>query len=412
MAPWKRGSLTALVLAAAVVVAVMAFGIRQGEGEVPPGPRPSVPLGGDLVAFWAGGALLQADGGGGTPYDRPAALALLARLFPESPPRYRLAYPPPIYQVFALGQFLTYPRAASLLVLGMAALYSLGVAALLAGFPSLRGRRAVAWALLWASPAAVMMSLTGQLSGAWVLIVGGAAWAWSRGRGVLAGLLLGLLWLKPTLAVPVGLGLVITGQGRALLGFVAGGALVLGVSLAAGGGELWQGYLEMVRGTPDLTQRMWVYPERQFTLRTLLSLPARHSGLAVPLGWGGIALGVTLCAALAPVTWRAARRPATAMLARGAALSAALLAAPHLFDYDLGLHGIGLVASACLLAEGRARWPRIGWSLTGAAYLAPLAYPSAALLRLNVGTLALVAWVVWMAFELRAITRRSAAGTA
>lgn len=406
ISPAGRWALCGSVVAVAAVVAVMAAVHRPAAGTAPPGVRASVPLGGDFIAFWAGGSILATEGDAHGIYHRPRANAELGVLFPEAPPRYRLAYPPPVYQLCAVLQPLSYRGAAGLFVVGMALLYGVGGFLLLAAFPALRERRLVFWALIWVSPAAIMMTLTGQLSGLWFALLAGAALAWQRDRAVVAGLLLGLLCVKPTLAAPVALGLLIAGQGTTLAGFVLGGALALGISMAADGPGPWLRYLEMLRDTPDLTQRMWLHPERQFTLRTLLALPFRDGDLAGPLGWAGVTIGLALCAIVAPWTWRAARRPTTAMFARGVALSAGLLAAPHLFDYDLGMHGIGLAASVALLARGEVSRPLVGRVLVSAAFLAPLAYPAARWARASLGTVLVAAWVLWMAMELRALTRR------
>ena len=283
---WKHHLPWLPIAAAAVTVAVMAGVQRPGQGEVPAGVRAGVPLGGDLIAFWTGARILADDGGATELYHRPRVLAELSRAFPERPPLYRLAYPPPVYQATSALLPLGYRWAAALQVVAMALLFGVGALGLAESSPTLAKRRLAAWALLAAGPAMVMTTVTGQLSGVWFVLLGGAVLAWSRGHRMGAGLLLGLLCAKPTLAAPVALALLIAGQGWALLGFVLGGGLLLVASLPVGGVGPWVAYLEMMRDTPDLTQRMWLHPARQFTLRTLLALPARGSELAAPLGWG------------------------------------------------------------------------------------------------------------------------------
>ncbi len=407
---WNRRLPWVAVAVAAILVAVMAGVQRPGQGEAPPGVRAAVPLGGDLIAFWAGARILEdrAD----ELYHRPRVLADLQGLFPELPPRYRLAYPPPVYQATALLLPLGYRWAMALQLVAMALLFALGARALVAASPGLARHRGIAWALLAAGPPMVMTAVTGQLSGVWFALAAGATLAWVRGRRLTAGLLLGLLCAKPTVAAPVALALVLAGQGWTLVGFVAGGALLLAASLALGGADAWRAYLDLLRSTPDLTQRMWLHPDRQLTLRSLVALPARWGELAAPLGWIGVALGGGLCAAIAPRAWRCARDPRTAALGWGLALSASLLAAPHLFDYDLGLHGPLLVASAALLLAGSPGRSRLGWALLAAAYLAPLGFPAARWLGLSVGTIGLLAWVVWAHRAAGRVTRGSAAGSA
>ena len=400
---WIRWGPGTLVAAAAVVVLIMAFGTRSGRGEAPPGPRATVPAGGDFIAFWVGGTILDEDGDAAQLYHRPRCLAELAQLFPEAPPRYRLAYPPPLYQACAMAQVVPYRWAAAGFVVAMAILLALGAWLLVDAIPALRAHRWTAWAIIWASPSAVLASLTGQFAGLWFVLLAGACWCWSRQRPLAAGLLLGALCAKPTLALPVFLGLVLAGQGWTLVGFALSGGLLLGASLVVGGIEPWARYMELMSGAGELTRRMWLLPERQLTLRTLAALPLRGTYAATWLGWLGSGCGLALCAWIAPAAWRGARHEETAMLARGAACSAALLAAPHLFDYDLGLHGLGLAAGAAvLLARPGAR---LGWILLAAAILGPLAYPVALGLRISLGTVALLAWTIWLGREVRAVTR-------
>jgi Glycosyltransferase family 87 len=388
-----------LIAVTLIATLVMAF-----VGEPPAGPRASVIRGGDLIPFWAGGAILAGDDGATQLYDRPRYLREMREQFPVNPPRYRLAYPPPIYQVCSWFQGLPYPTFAAAFLLAMTALYALAAWLLVRGVPALRSAGWVAWAFAFGCPASLMMVLTGQFSGVWVLLLAGAAVLWRAGRPLPAGMLLGLLCAKPPLAVPVLLGLLLAGQGRALLGFVLGGAALLGGSIALDGVQPWLGYREMLRGTPDLAHRMWIMPERQMTARGMvgwLLQPNAGGGIA---GWLGLAAAGGLAAWVAREAWGARPQREGGLLALGAALSAALLAAPHLFDYDLGMHGIGMVASAAwLLRPERVARPRAGVAVCIAAYLAVLAYPASRWLHCNLGVAALLVWVVWMTLELRSL---------
>jgi len=399
MSAWVRGLAIVLVVAALATTGVMAFG-----GDPPAGPRSTVIRGGDLIPFWAGGAILTEEHGESKLYFRPRYLGVMREEFPEHPPRYRLAYPPPIYQACSWFQFLPYPAAAAGFLLLMTALYALAAWLLVRTEPALRARGWVPWALAFACPPMVMMTLTGQFSGLWVLLLAGAALLWRGGRPLLAGLLLGVLCAKPPLAVPLGLGRLVAGQGRALLGFVLGGAALVAGSLALDGVEPWVQYRAMIDATPDLTQRMWIMPERQVTGRSLvgwLLQPQQGAGVA---GWLGLGAALLLAAWVGREAWGARADRPGGLLALGAALSAGLLAAPHLFDYDLGMHGVGLAAGAAwLLQPRRARRRRLGGWLWIGAYLAVLAYPAARWLHLHLGVLVLGAWIVWMTLELRSL---------
>ena len=302
--PWLERVAIAAVGVTASVVLVMAL-----AGTDPAGPKRDVARGGDLVAFWAGGAVLAEDGHGRDLYKASRYREEMAHLFPRRPPRYQLAYPPPIYQACALAHGLGYAVGSRAFVLGMSALFALGVLLLVETRAELGPRRWLVGARALASPSMWMMVLTGQFSGAWLLLVAlgfgavrrvpGGRWWW-----LAAGLPLGVLCVKPTLAVAALAAVVVVGSGRALVGFLLGGGAVLAASLTLHGAAPWRGYLAMVADNPDLTQQMWLMPERQLTARTLLGLPAEPFGAEVVAGWAGTALAAVLLAWVAPVCWR------------------------------------------------------------------------------------------------------------
>jgi hypothetical protein len=80
-------------------------------------------------------------------------------------------------------------------------------------------------------------------------------------------------------------------------------------------------------------------------------------------------------------------------------LSWCLLAAPHLLEYDLGLHLPALLASAVWLASGRALHPRVGAVLLAAAWAAGALVLLSKGSRVNLTALALGLWAAWLAVE-------------
>ncbi len=389
-------------IAGMVAAALVYLGLMVLAGEDPQGPHDGLVRGGDLLAFWDGGAILAA----GTPdllYDRSEARRHERRVFTERRRAYRLAYPPPVYQVSARLVPLGYFRAVRLAMLLLALGAVLGCAALARAAPGDFGPtdRWILAGLLWASPAGIALIATGQVTGAWMASIGlGVALCLKR-RDLAGGLLLGVCCAKPSLAPPVLAMLLLAGRWRAVAGFAIGGAGLLGLSLLADGAAPWAAWLSMLEGTDDFARRMWNYPHRQLTLRTLLALPARGHEVAATLGLAGVALGGALTLGVALASRGGDRDPARGLLRLGALLSAGLLATPHLFDYDTVLHGPALLGSAVWLAEGRSRWPRLGLALTAGAWLAPAFSPVAKATGISVGTLLIVAWVIWMARELR-----------
>lgn len=387
-----RLGLCVLVLAA--VTAVLAFTFA---GEDPGGPMPGWLRGGDLVQFWNGGRIVSV---------QPESL--YAGGIGQG---YHAVYPPPLYQLFARLQGFAYTSVAKLLLLATALAFGLGAWLLVASESGLAGRELRAWALLWASVPLVLAMAAGQPSGFWLLALAGGALLWRRGARFGAGFVWGFLCLKPTLGLAAVLALLATGSLRTFGGFVAGGAWLLAISLGYGGLELWRGYATAMLDAAALSQKVWVAPERRFTLWSLLGNPVGGTRWELPLGALGGALGLAL------TLWTARRArplladPELAFLALGAVFSAALLSVPYILGYDLGMHAIGLAGSLALLWSRRARWPRAGAAFTTGAFVAALFYPFVALTGIGAGTLALAAWVVWMARELEGAAPKAAVRT-
>ncbi|GEM_PF-1271525 len=389
--------LRASVLLAAVPVVVTAFLLIA-----PPERYGQRARGGDLMAFWAGGAAVASE----SPerlYDRRFTLAFEREVDPGEKRGYRLAYPPPVYQVAARLVSLGYPPALAATMVAMLLLTFLGAYGLARAGPPIEGLgSARTVALIAGSPAAMALAGTAQVSGAWIALLGLGLWLLAGGRRLLAGVALGFLCAKPSIAAPVFGVLLLTGRFRATAGFVLGGAALLAVSVAADGLVLWRAWFDMHAGTDGFARRMWMFPHRQITLRSGLALgAARRSPEAVLLGHVGVALGACLFFVVAAAARRAARDPLAVALGFGATLSAALLATPHLFDYDVVLHAPGWIASAAWIARGRARRPRSGKVLLFGAWVAPALTWVAAATHLHVGVWCTAAWVIWMLLELR-----------
>jgi hypothetical protein len=381
----------------AFVVLFGVVGIFAFVGEDPSGPEARRQRGMDLIHYWVAGTLL--DGGEAAQlYDSRAYRPEYKRLHPIRPPRYPVGYPPPIYQLFSLPQpAISYLTGAKLLLAGFAALHALGAALFVAAARLPTSIRPTAFALAVALPGAISSVMSGQLGGLWVLALGGGWWLRGLGRPVAAGVVLGLLFMKPTLALPVGLAFLLLGELRLLGGLLLGGAGVLALSLAAPDGPVaWSAYFGRLSDPADLVGDFWIHWYRQGTLRNLAAgLAGARSTWAAPLGGLGMAVGLAGAVALA---WRN-RRGANPELVAPAVLSWCLLAAPHLLEYDLGLHLPALLASAVWLASGRALHPRVGAVLLAAAWAAGALVLLSKGSRVNLTALALGLWAAWLAVE-------------
>jgi hypothetical protein len=385
-----------LVAAHVVLLLVLAF-----AGTDPAGPNPPTQRGGDFLPCWAGGTLI-AEGRGHELYDRRAFGEIQERVLHQRV-KYPSGYPPPVYQACALTTSLSYGNAARVAVLGNPVLFAIGAGLLLLCVPGLRSeQRAVGLGVAFVSPAFLMNSITGQNLGVWLLLLGGGLLLWRRGRPVLAGAVLGLLCVKPSLAGPVALALVLSGQLRTLVGFALGGATLVGVSaVIAGTPQLWLDWGRLI-AAGRLDDMMWSVPHRHFSMRALWVLPAHGTALEASAGWAARAAGLGLAASFAPLAWRASPEDDPSTRGFLAVVAACLFASPHLIEYDLAVYLPAFAAGALLLVGDRARRPRLGAALTLAVYVAPLSWPLSKALGFSVGSGVMLLWLLWLRSELGA----------
>lgn len=312
-----------------------------------------------------------------------------------------------VRQLFGPGmpeQVWGYPPTALLLAVPFAALplvpgfllWTLG--GLLAFWLALRGGGLSRhFALLaMASPAVLQAVLAGQsgaLAGA--ALVGGLLLA---GRApVASGLLLGLLSLKPQLALLVPLLLLAIGDRRALL--VAGGTALglAGLAALCFGDATWLQFLQ--RSGPAMSgilQRPWIGSPAQLDMASVF-MAARALGAPLALAWAAQLLVGVLAAAAAWRAWRTGGSPA---LRVALAIPLCLLATPYLHDYDLP----PLAAAVAILTRRACNtgWLRgeravmaLAWVWPGAALLVGSLVPGLGPLAPLLGVLALAGTAIY-----------------
>ena len=278
------------------------------------------PLGCDFMAFWSAAQLALA-GRPAAAYDgaaiaavQHAAVAFLPEIwFPwHYPPTFLLAVAP-------LG-LLPYPAALAVFVLGTAALWAALVGRIAPG------RRA--WVVAAAAPAGLINLIDGQNAFLTAALAGFALLGLDR-RPAASGVLIGLLAIKPHLAVLFPLALCAAGRWRTI---IAAGitALALGIaSLAAFGWDSWAGFLRHLPVAQAMAARgavPWGAMPSGYVFALSLGAPAAAAWIVQ----GGSALVAAGC------VWCAWRNPAAAFEARAATLVAgSLLVSPFLFNYDL-----------------------------------------------------------------------------
>ncbi len=277
-------------------------------------------VGWDFVNSWMGGrAALH--GGLQTYFEVHRYNAEIHRLFAANVPFHNWSYPPHI--LLLLWPFGLFPYLASYALWLVA---GLGVYLWAASGPKFDRELLLFLAL---SPVAMVLVLTGQngfFTGALLL---GVLAQWDR-RPALAGIMLGLLSVKPQLVLLMPLVLMMTGRWRCLAVAAATAAAMVVLTTGLYGSAVWHGYLAeavpfqnvvMTRGTGLMLGMM-----------PTAFINARLMGAPDAVAWALQA--VTSAIALTAVIWtfRKRRDP---MLSNAMLLAASLLVVPYSFNYDM-----------------------------------------------------------------------------
>jgi alpha-1,2-mannosyltransferase len=150
-----------------------------------------------------------------------------------------------------------------------------------------------------------------------------------------AGAILGLLVVKPHLALAVPVALFCARRWSALFACAASAAAFAALSWAVLGTAAWAGFLHAapdIRAALELHEEDWGKLQSIFTTARILGAPLA-AAYAVQ---AALALGVLVALATACAR-RPGAGPETALLA-----TAALLCTPHVLDYDLAVAGVPL----------------------------------------------------------------------
>lgn len=289
----------------AVVVALIA--IQLGRNAL-------TPSGIDFISYWAAARLLLA----GTPalaYDIAVHHALELQAAPVNG-LMSFPYPPPFLMVVAPFGLLPFPVAA----IAWTA-FSLGVLAL-----AVRRAAPGTVGMALAFPPVLVCGIIGQnglLSAALMI----AALSLLDRRPFIAGLLFGVLALKPQLAAAVPVLLLASRNWRAIGGAVCSGIALCLISLVVFGLEPWRGFLAILPFYGEIATHGGVGWNRLASVYAALramgvaAVPAgiAHAAFALPALW---------------LLWRTGRDASLAQ-ARGAALvTATMLLSPYVYMYD------------------------------------------------------------------------------
>ena len=252
-------------------------------------------------------------------------IRLLAEKFGAGYPLHIWSYPPHFL-------LFTWPLA----LMPYVAAYILYCAVGLAMYLAVTGadeRRLDHLVLLSIAPAVIVNIWCGQ-NGFFVaaLLVGGLM-VLDR-RPILAGLLFGLLSIKPHLGILLPLMLALTGRWRTILAAAATVLLLVITAAFVFGIDVWTAYID---DAMPVQSRVFLRDFENFmTHMPTAFMNARVAGLPLPAA-AGLQIGVSL-AAIGAVIWTFWQRR-DADLSNALLLTAAFLATPYAFNYDMVVFG-------------------------------------------------------------------------
>ncbi|HML08873.1 MAG TPA: glycosyltransferase family 87 protein [Xanthobacteraceae bacterium] len=380
-----RSAIRLLIGASAIFVVLTAIHYVWAISWVAPIPRDGTTLavGRDFLNFWMyGRAAWMPDPG--RFYDPQVYNGALASLLGAGYPGQNWSYPPSIMFVAAL--FGRLPYSAALLLWTM-----LGLAIFVWVVWRRAGNRALLTAMLLA-PATVFCLMSGQsslLTAAMLLTI----FSCLDRRPLLAGVLIGLLTLKPQLGLLLPVMLAASGRWRVFLLAAATALVIAGATTAVFGPRVWSDFV--LNGIP-VQNLVLADPERIATpFYPTIFMNIRGTGASYAL-----AMTVQVCfSALAVAAVAFAfrfRKDADPRLLAALFFACSIAVAPYLLSYDtlpLACCAVFLLAAGRLDARGRILAKLVYWlpliqivlgtyHLPGPALIAP-AFALYALLRLN-----------------------------
>ena len=314
---WRGIALPAIVASAALLAVYLATTAWQL-----PYPRDlhGYVLGRDFLNAWLYGREAWGEAAGRF-YDIRLYNAELAALTFADYPTQQWSYPPHLMLLMAPFGLLDYLPAYLLWT-------ALGAGALIWAVPASLPRSWGTLALLL-SPAGLVCLVSGQNAFlAAALLV--ALFRWLDARPILAGILLGLLTVKPQLGLMFPLMLLLTGRWRVFCSAAATTLTLIGATAALWGLEIWEVYF-----TEALPLQEYVIADP--TRATMGLMPTAYMNARIAGLSAGPAYAIQACVAVlagAAVVWtyRCRRDP---LLSYAILIAASLAATPYLMSYDL-----------------------------------------------------------------------------
>lgn len=342
-------------------------------------------FGRDFLNYWMGGRLALF-GEVEAAYDVSRYNALLRARFSPEQSGMAFSYPPHALPLLALFGALPYLAAYVVWCL-LGAIGFVGVA--LGGRPA-RDEKALLAAHLLA-PIVWVNVIFGQLGLLLAVLFVGALRALPR-RPALAGILMGVLTIKPQLGLLLPLALLLAGAWRAIAVAVATALALIALSLALFGLEPWQLYLSQ---TMPLQWTFVTHMDGFFTNQMVTPYTALWS-LGVPVGTA-LMLQAAFAVVIAATTFMMLRSPASWPLKSAVVAFGSVLMVPYVLAYDLA---IPLAALVWYLRDDRPRPEPVSLAIVGALWALP--YALTILLQVNgipLLPLALLTGYAWLVSE-------------
>ena len=363
---WSGTAFAALSLA---LLASHVFGHLGAAGFAGP-PKPQ--LGDDLVNYWAG-ARFAASGHAAQAYDHDLFFGYEQGVIGRGANFKIYGYPPPL-------MLLTRPLAALPFLPALALWSAAGVALAAALLARLTGWR-LALLTSVGAPAAFLNLLSGQNGYFTAALFAGGLMLLDR-RPLVSGALLGLLCVKPQMALLLPIALVAGRRWRALAAAAASAALTIDLSVMLCGVDAWLGFLDQMA----YQGRLMELPHDDWFHRMPTVFAAlRLAGVSLAAAYAAQLVSTAAAIGAVILAWRS--RAATEI--KAAALAVAMfLATPYAWDYDMI---VLLFAAAWLARDGRRAALSTGEKLAAVALLV-LPLPMLLLgvpLHLQIGPLAL-----------------------
>lgn len=313
----------AKMTAAAVVFAIVFEG-AYFFSVTPPFDPLGYLIGRDFVGTWMS-AKSVLEGQSAAWFDFDTLNAALQSSFGPDFPLHHLTYPPHLLLfVWPLG-FLPYLVAYAIWCIAGFALYMIAAA--------WGERRTDRLVMLAISPAVLVNVFAGQ-NGFFTaaLLIGGLRLL--ERRPIVAGILFGVLTIKPHLGVLLPLMLVMTGQWRAIAAAAVTTVALLATATAMFGTDIWVAYFEhsLPKQREILEYASGILPPMMPTA----FMNVRVAGLPLSFAWALQAM--VSAAAVAAVIWTYWRRR-DPVLSTALLVTATFLVTPYIFNYDMVVFG-------------------------------------------------------------------------